>query len=345
MSTFDPNGIGIYNGNFLGLPYSLEEAEIIIIPVPWDVTTSYRPGTAGGPQAVINASLQVDLFDFFLPQAWENRIATLPIPDDILSHNNELRPLAEEIISKQEEGIPEYDPQLEPLLAKVNAGSARVNAWVRKQAEEILSRGQIPVVLGGDHSTPLGLIQAIGTRHPGFGILHIDAHADLREAYEGFTWSHASIMFNALLDAQPAKLVQVAIRDVCDAEMRLAAENPVIKQFDDFRLSMHKFAGEPFAEICREIVDSLPQKVYISFDIDGLSPDLCPHTGTPVPGGLSFMEAIQILQMLAQSGRQIVGFDLCEVAPGPDDEWDANVGARVLQKLCNFTRLSALNQR
>lgn len=344
MTNFDPNGIGIPNGNFLGLPFTIEEAEIIIIPVPWDVTTSYRPGTANGPQAVIDASLQADLFDFFLPRAWENKIATMPHPDEILKLNNELRPVAEEIISMLEEGIPLDDPRLKPMLEKVNSGSARVNAWVRKQAEEILSRGQIPVVLGGDHSTPLGLIQAIGSRHPGFGILHIDAHADLREAYEGFIWSHASIMFNALQDACPAKLVQVAIRDVCDAEMRLAAENPIIKQFDDFRLSMRKFAGEPFTEICREIVDCLPQKVYISFDIDGLSPDLCPHTGTPVPGGLSYMEAIQILEMLATSGRQIVGFDLCEVAPGPDDEWDANVGARVLQKLCNFTRLSSLNQ-
>ncbi|MDK2908748.1 MAG: agmatinase [Bacteroidales bacterium] len=344
MTVFDPNGVGIRNGNFLGLPYTLEEAEIIIIPVPWDVTTSYRPGTARGPQAVIDASLQADLFDYFLPNAWENKIATLPIPEEISVLNHKLRPMAEEIIGMLEQGIPEDDLRLSPLLEKINAGSARVNAWVREQAENIIERGKIPVVLGGDHSTPLGLMQAIGVRHPGFGILHIDAHADLRQAYEGFTWSHASIMFNALQDAQPGKLVQVGIRDVCEAEIQLAAENTAIKQFDDFHLSLRKFAGEPFVDICHEIVESLPQRVYISFDIDGLSPDLCPHTGTPVPGGLSFMEAIQILHMLVHSGRQIVGFDLCEVAPGPEDEWDANVGARILQKLCNFTRLSSFNQ-
>lgn len=344
MSSFDPNGVGIRNGNFLGLPYTVEEAEIVIIPVPWDVTTSYKPGTAVGPQAVIDASLQVDLYDFFLPNAWENKIATLPIPEDIFQLNQELRPLAEEIIHLLAEGISEDDAQLIPLFQKVNAGSSRVNTWVKKQAEQIIARGQIPAILGGDHSSPLGLMQALRNAHSGFSILHIDAHADLRAAYEGFTWSHASIMYNALRDTHPAQLVQVAIRDVCDAEMRLAAQNPVIKHFTDFHLSMRKFAGDAFVDICREIVESLSHNVYISFDIDGLSPDLCPHTGTPVPGGLSFMEAIQLLEMLASSGRRIIGFDLCEVAPGPSNDWDANVGARVLQKLCNFTRLSTLNQ-
>ncbi|MGC8864515.1 MAG: agmatinase family protein [Bacteroidales bacterium] len=344
MTTFNPNAIGIPNGNFLGLPYTIEEAEIILIPVPWDVTTSYRPGTARGPQAIIEASTQVDLFDFFLPRAWENKIATLPIFKEILQLNTKLRPMAKEVITRLEAGITEDDPELKKLLRQVNEGSTWLNAWVRNKAQEILDSGRIPAVVGGDHSTPLGLIQAVADKYPGFGILHIDAHADLREAYEGFTWSHASIMFNTLEDARPQKLVQVAIRDVCEEEMQLAAENPSVKQYNDYNLAFRKMAGEPFAEIGREIVDSLPQNVYISFDIDGLSPELCPHTGTPVPGGLNFMEAVQLLEMVATSGRRIIGFDLCEVAPGPEDEWDANVGARILQKLCNFTRLAALNQ-
>lgn len=344
MTSFDPNALGIPNGNFLGLPYTVDEAEIILIPVPWDVTTSYRPGTARGPQAIIEASTQVDLFDFFLPRAWENKIASLPIPEEVMQLNEKLRPVAEEVIARLEAGAGEDDPEMGNLLRQVNEGSAWLNAWVRNKAIEILDSGRIPAVVGGDHSTPLGLIQAVAKKHPGFGILHIDAHADLRKAYEGFTWSHASIMYNTLKDIRPQKLVQVAIRDVCEEEMHLAAENPAVRQYDDYQLAFGKLAGEPFTEIAREIVDSLPQEVYISFDIDGLSPDLCPHTGTPVPGGLSFMEAVQLLEMLATSGRRIVGFDLCEVAPGPDDEWDANVGARILQKLCNFTHLSALNQ-
>lgn len=344
MTPFDPNAIGIPNGNFLGLPYTLEEAEIVLIPVPWDVTTSYRPGTALGPQAIIEASTQVDLFDFFLPRAWENKIATLPIPEEVKKLNAKLRPIAEEVIAKLEEGAPKDDPELENLLRQVNEGSAWLNAWVRTKATEILESGRIPAVVGGDHSTPLGLIQAVALKHPGFGILHIDAHADLRKAYEGFTWSHASIMYNTLEDTRPQKLVQVAIRDVCEEEMQRVAENPTIRQYNDYHLAFRKLAGESFTEIAREIVDSLPQEVYISFDIDGLSPELCPHTGTPVPGGLSFMEAVQLLEMLATSGRRIIGFDLCEVTPGADDEWDANVGARILQKLCNFTRLSVLNQ-
>ena len=90
--------------------------------------------------------------------------------------------------------------------------------------------------------------------------------------------------------------------------------------------------------MCDRIIACLPEKAYVSFDIDGLAPEYCPHTGTPVPGGLSFAEAVYLLDRLTASGREVVGFDLCEVAPDPagDDDWDANVGARMLYKLCNF---------
>lgn len=342
MNVFDPNAIGIPNGNFLGLPYSPEEASIIIIPVPWDVTTSYRPGTANGPAAIIDASTQIDLFDFFLDEAWKYPTATLKIPDDIVNLNAMTRPVAEEIIAKLEEGLPETDPALLPLLKQVNAAAARMNYWVKETSMFWLKQGKTPCVLGGDHSTPLGLIQALASRFPDMGILHIDAHADLRDAYEGFEFSHASIMFNAMKIKGIKKLVQAGIRDVCENEMAFAHSDQRISMYPDYRLAFDKLSGKPFSDICLEIIGHLPEMVYISFDIDGLDPKLCPNTGTPVPGGLDFNEAILLLRMLATSGRKIVGFDLCEVAPGAGDEWDANVGARVLQKLCNLTQLSHL---
>jgi agmatinase len=171
------------------------------------------------------------------------------------------------------------------------------------------------------------------------GILHVDAHADLRRAYEGFRWSHASIFWNVLSECPGVeKLVQVGVRDFGHAEMRSIEDSGGrIETFFEADLRSSQARGESWDSACHRVVAPLPDEVYVSFDIDGLSADLCPHTGTPVPGGLSFGEACHLLRTLALSGKRVVGFDLCEVAPGPKgDEWDANVGARVLYKLIGW---------
>jgi agmatinase len=176
------------------------------------------------------------------------------------------------------------------------------------------------------------------------GILHIDAHADLRRAYQGFVQSHASIMYNVLHDL-PAlgRLVQVGVRDLCDEEAaRIEESGGRIRTFFDAELHSEKLAGVSWARLCDGIVAALPTDVYISFDIDGLDPALCPHTGTPVPGGLSFNEATALLKAVVASGRRIVGCDLTEVAPAPNrsaggsTDWDENVGSRLLYKLIGF---------
>jgi len=175
------------------------------------------------------------------------------------------------------------------------------------------------------------------------GVLHIDAHADLRRAYEGFVWSHASIMYNvATRIPQVSKLVQVGIRDYCGEELDFAkaSKGRVVTHFDAL-LSRERAGGTPWLKQCQRIVRALPREVYVSFDIDGLDPALCPHTGTPVPGGLGFHQAFELVGELVRSGRRIVGLDLNEVAPGADgDEFDANVGARVLYKLIGWALLS-----
>ena len=191
-------------------------------------------------------------------------------------------------------------------LRRVNEGAERLEAEVYADACRWLDAGKTVGVVGGEHSVPLGLIRAVAERHPGLGILHVDAHADLREAYEGFVRSHASIMFNALREAPSlASLVQVGVRDFCDEEARLAADDPRVTMFDGPGLSASKFAGESWHSLCERIVARLPQQVYVSFDIDGLTPQYCPHTGTPVPGGLTFDEAVYLLSRVAASGRRI----------------------------------------
>ena len=137
-----------------------------------------------------------------------------------------------------------------------------------------------------------------------------------------------------------ATIVQVGIRDFCEEEYeRISSSGGRVRTFFDVQLAAARSRGG-FGDAIGTAVQALPESVYVSFDIDGLDPSLCPHTGTPVPGGLSFHEASALLGAVARSGRRIVGFDLNEVAPGDDDEWDANVGARLLYKLIGWTLVS-----
>lgn len=341
---FSPDDLGIANGNYFGLPFGADESDLVLISVPWDVTVSYGAGTAEGPEAIKEASLQVELRDAHYPEGWRRGIATLPVHPWIPEHASGLRKRAERVIRHLEEGGTVTDPAIRDTLGEVNRGGGELNELVYRQALDAMRDDKIVGVVGGDHSVPLGLMRAVARKEGDFGILHVDAHADLRVAYEGFEYSHASIMHNALQMPEVTKLIQVGIRDYSDGEFRRAQESGGrIVQYDDYTLARNAFEGVIWAEQCCKILSELPDKVYVSFDIDGLSPDHCPGTGTPVPGGLDFGQAVYLLARLVESGRTIVGFDLCEVAPVEDDgEWNANVGARVLYKLCNLALKSNL---
>lgn len=341
MTTFNPNEPGIPNGNYFALPYSLEESDIVIISAPWDVTTSYRAGTHKGPDAIKEASLQIDLFDVNIKNAWEVKIGTHPLDKTLLKKNRKTRKLAEQVIAHLEEG--KELEQESDILEAINTASEELNSLIKETALKYINQGKRVAVLGGDHSVPLGNIIATGQKYEDFGIFHIDAHADLREAYEGFKYSHASIIYNALNQVpQISQLTQIGIRDFCQEEANIINTDPRIRCYTDVELKKNSFEGKSWKKQCEEIISTLPANVYITFDIDGLSPELCPNTGTPVPGGLSFSEIDYLLWMLAGSGKCIVGFDLCEVSPGDNSEWDANVGARILYKLCIYTHYNKM---
>jgi agmatinase len=319
---FDPDAPAEGDGLF-GLPFTADEARVVVLPVPWQATTSYRRGTRGAPKAVLEASRQVDLHDLEYGDAWRAGIAMLPISPDIEAWDLAAEGCALRVIA----GKGYADD-----CARVDALSAKVNAVVHDFAERTLADGRVPAVLGGDHSVPFGAIQAAAGAFPGLGILHVDAHADLRVAYEGFTWSHASILHNVATRVPAvSRIVQVGIRDVGEREVAFArAAGDRIRVFDDFVLGKAVAEGVPWARTVDAIVAALPHRVWVTFDIDGLDPALCPGTGTPVPGGLDFRQACALLAAVAAK-RRIVGFDLNEVGTGA---WDAIVGARVLYKLC-----------
>lgn len=333
---FDPNAASTPDSGIFGLPFTPEEAKVILLPVPFEATTSYGGGTADGPIAIFEASKQVDLFDLDTGKPYEAGIAMLGESPDIRAWNEEAKAAAAPII---ESAGTKVDPA---LLDRVNALCNQMNEAVYVASKSWIEKGKIVGVVGGDHSTPFGCIRAHAEKYPKLGILHLDAHADLRDAYEGFTWSHASIMFNVMERLpQVTKLVQVGIRDFGEAEFNyIQASNGRIHTFFDHRLTRARLDGMPWRELVDSVVAELPEHVYLSWDIDGLDPTLCPHTGTPVPGGLSFEQAISLLEGIVRAGKRIVGFDLNEVAPGPHDEWDGNVGARLLYKMIGWTLLS-----
>lgn len=334
MQTFDPNAAATLDSGIFGLPYTIDEAKLVLIPVPWEVTTSYGGGTSQGPQAIFSASKQVDLFDRELGNFYEAGIAMIEESADIHAWNGTARHLAERIIAT---GGIITDANLQHALDQVNAYSNKLNHYVYTQTKKYLAQGKYVGLVGGDHSTPFGAIQAFLEHYPQMGILHFDAHADMRKAYEGFEHSHASIMYNVITKTNLSKLVQVGIRDFCEEEFSFIQQHSErVSTFFDADLTEKKLNGKSWAVICDDIIKQLPSEVYISFDIDGLDPRFCPSTGTPVPGGLDLAEALYLIKKIVHSGRTIIGFDLNEVAPGIGSEWDANVGARLLYKLCGW---------
>lgn len=340
---FDPNAPSQPGSGIFGLPHAENDALVVLVPVPWEATTSYGGGAAEGPRAILEASRQVDLFDLDVDRPYQHGIHMLPIPEELGAWNEEGKAEAAKVI---EQGGAGDDPALAEALERVNALSDKVNVHVEREVARLLGAKKVVGVIGGDHSVPYGALRAVASASKErFGVLHFDAHSDTRRAYEGFRHSHASIMFNVLEDIPAVeKLVQVGIRDVCEEEVGYCESlGDRVAVFHDRQIARRKMAGEAFANLASEIVAQLPNRVWVSFDIDGLDPRYCPHTGTPVPGGLELAEAIFILREVVRSGKKIIGFDLNEVAPNladESDEWDGNVGARLLYKLVAFTLAS-----
>ena len=338
LSQFDVNRAGNPNNNIFGLPFEEDEAKLVILPVPWEVTVSCSAGTARAAEHIFKASLQVDIFDADSDNVWKQGFYMRHSDKKILMKSDYLRKEAELFINYISKGeIVEKNSFMCKSMKDINEGSLFLNRWVYEQTKDLLDKGKLVALLGGDHSTPLGYFKALAEKHGDFGILQIDAHCDLRKGYEGFTYSHASIMYNALNEIpQLQRLVQVGVRDICEEEWNyITNSNYRVITYFDKEIKERAFEGQLWKQIADEIVNHLPDKVLISFDIDGLDPKLCPNTGTPVPGGLEAEQTFYLFKRIIQSGRKLIGFDINEIGVG-ENEWDANVGARILWRLSNL---------
>ena len=325
---YDPNGIGKNNGNFLGLP-QLSHPAVEFLAVPFAVTVSYGGGTQDGPENVLSASTQLDVSLPGLERPWELGFAWKTIGGDWRGQHAEARHYAEQIIEQLESGE-ELKTEHRERQKMIEALGDSVRSSVTKEVGRCLDAGAFPVLVGGEHAVSLGCYDA-AARQGDFGILQLDAHMDLREAYEGFKYSHASVMYNAIKEIpQLQTLAQVGIRDWCPAEAELVARSEGrIQVWYDYEMQAQALAGEAFVKTIQPIIAALPQRVWISFDIDGLDPSLCAHTGTPVPGGLSFAQALHLCLAVLDSGREIIGLDMVEVA-GQPHEFEGAVAARLV---------------
>lgn len=319
-----------------GLSLSESESELVILPVGWEATASYGGGTASTPNDIVGPSHQLDLFDLRFGEPFNQGICLAEGLDKIPELGDSIKRDVDKV--REFEGDELNKRKFESALDKVNTASEEVNNLIYEKSKKLLNQKKRVALLGGDHSCPYGLIKALGELHDEFAILHVDAHFDFRDAYEGFRFSHASIMHNVMKDIDSAKAIyQVGIRDFSKQEweyQRSLGENALVHYSSDVFNGLITAGGAE--QLLSEMNEFLPQKVYISFDIDGLDPKLCPGTGTPVPGGLEFEYVSKMLASLSDAGKEIIGFDLCEVASPEGSEWDLNVGARILYKLCGL---------
>jgi agmatinase len=338
LSQFDANGPSNPKNNIFGLPFTEDDARLVILPVPWEVTVSYGAGASRAAEHIFRASMQVDLFDAETEDAWRKGIYMRQPDKKILMKSDYLRKEAELYINYTSKGeMLEKNSFMCKSIKEINEGSGWLNRWVYEQTLTLLNQGKLVALLGGDHSTPLGYFKAIAEKHGDFGILQIDAHCDLRKTYESFLYSHASVMYNALQEIpQLKRLVQIGVRDYSLDEWNyIRNSNYQVITYFDKDIREREFEGQTWKGIADEIVSHLPDKVYLSFDIDGLDPKLCPYTGTPVPGGFETEQIFYLIRKIIRSGRRFIGFDLVEIGVG-ETEWDSNVGARILWKLCNL---------
>ncbi|MFT4667218.1 MAG: agmatinase, partial [Gammaproteobacteria bacterium] len=256
IASFDPSGIGFNNDHFVGLPFKEDDASVVLFPVPWDVTVSYNDGTVKGPDNILSASPQLDLYDEDVPDAWKMGLFMRPSNKEWAARNKELRAKALSYIEWLEEGSPSgNEAEMEARRRKINAACLDLKDWVKEETSALLERGKRVGLIGGDHSTPLGFLEALAERHEDFGILQIDAHMDLRKAYEGFDYSHASIFYNALQLPQITKLVQVGIRDYCEEEIALAKEDDRVQVFHEKDIRTHLYMGGTFASLCAKMIE------------------------------------------------------------------------------------------
>ena len=315
-----------------------DEAQLVVVSAPWSVTADFGKGSAYAPDAIIDASARGGVYDAISHLSLEGKIATAEIDYNIQELSGQLGREAERVASHIEDNGELVGDKMLARVARINSGFEEMQSSIYAQVLRHAKAGKRIAVIGGDHSVAFGAVKALAEQHEDMGILAIDAHADLRQSTSPYRYSHDSIMRN-VVEEIPAisKVVEVGVRDVVSEEMEFASANPKVEIFFAEELAARMFEGSCWQALCDEICSKLPQKVYISLDIDALKIEFCHNTNFPVPGGLNFNEVVYLIDRVVATGHQIVGFDITEVVPNIDNTMDSTVATRLLSKMAITT--------
>ncbi len=281
---------------FLGVPADQKPAaqpKVAILPVPYDLTTSYQPGARRGPLAILEASTHLETYDEELGrETW------------------------------QEIGI-----ETVPAVVPDTSGPAATLRRIEGVARALVGAGRFLVALGGEHSITAPLVRAVRSAHPRLGVLQLDAHADLRDTFEGSPLNHACVMHRVLDDGVP--LAQVGIRSLTAEEDALIRERGICTVFAP------EAVGTPVAAWIERVLAALPDEVYVTVDLDAFDPSIMAATGTPEPGGLDWYRAVAVLRAVARAKR-IVGFDVVELSPMPGNVAPDFLAAKLVYRLLGY---------
>ena len=277
------------NETFAGIPEEfaqLEKSRVVLIPVPYDGTSTWGKGADKGPEAFLEAARNMELYD--------------------IETDSEV----------YREGIFLDDPISE------NSGPEAVVNRVHQAAKEYIKRNKFVTLIGGEHSLSIGSIRAFNECFDNLTVLQIDAHADLRKTYEGSAFNHACALHEA---SQTTNLIQVGIRSM-DALERTYMD-------PEKTFFAHEMVADEFW--MDRALDLMSENVFITFDLDALDPSIMPSTGTPEPGGLFWYETLEFLRRVFEE-KQVVGFDLVELCPNPNERSSDFLAAKLYYKMLSY---------
>jgi agmatinase len=267
---------------------TFEQAKVVVLPVPYDSTTEYKGGTREGPQAIIDASQYLELYDTELDlEISEAGIYTLPAVQPIMSGP-------------------------EPMVERVY-----------RIASDLLEKGKFLAMLGGEHSLTLGAVKAHREKYPELSVLNLDAHADLRDQYQGTKYSHACVMRRVW---EVCPVVHVGIRSLSREEHEFLSQR---------KIEHYQAEASTGPDFAARVLSNLSPQVYVSIDLDVLDPSIMSAVGTPEPGGLSWQQVLELLRVVADR-KQIVGFDIVELCPQEGPNACAFLAAKLAYKLVGY---------
>ncbi|MCB9265358.1 MAG: arginase family protein [Lewinellaceae bacterium] len=303
------------NGQFLGMPYTREEARVILLFAPWTVSQPLGGSGHSGPANILESSYTLPLSGPDVPKAGKTGIYGRLPAEDILEKGKQL--------AENEAKIP-----AEELIRKADA----LNGWLNREASGLLENKKRVGLIGGDCSTQIGLLSALAGRYSEFGILHLGAGMGLGSISSDTGCTPDNLFSHALQLSSVSQLTLAGVRSYSAEEENLTAGREEISVFYNHEIRRRLYRGHTFGQICGDIIRGLPDQVYLSFDINALQPQYCPNAARRFPGGFDFEEALYLIKRLVDAELEIIGFGLCGVA-GREHPWDGKVGALLAYRI------------